>query len=90
MEPRCLVGANIAAHAAAVHREDVDGRLGVSLIKALSKAAVRDFTENLQRLAPRVLPTCDGSNSSIVCCRSGAERQQQGADQHDRLAREAQ
>ncbi|KAJ1281577.1 hypothetical protein BS78_04G316300 [Paspalum vaginatum] len=60
MELRCLVRANIAAHddahAAAVHREDTDGRLGVSLSKALPKAAVRAFTENLQRLAPRILP----------------------------------
>jgi len=60
MELRCLVRANIAAHddahAAAVHREDADGRLGVSLSKALPKAAVRAFTENLQRLAPRILP----------------------------------
>ncbi|CAL5020167.1 unnamed protein product [Urochloa decumbens] len=60
MELRCLVRANIGAHddahAAAVHREDADGRLGVSLSKALPKAAVRAFTENLQRLAPRILP----------------------------------
>ncbi|TKW42207.1 hypothetical protein SEVIR_1G368400v4 [Setaria viridis] len=60
MELRCLVRANIAAHddahAAAVHREDADGRLGVSLSKALPKAAVRAFTDNLQRLAPRILP----------------------------------
>jgi 3-ketoacyl-CoA synthase len=60
MELRCLVRANIAAnddaHAAAVHREDADGRLGVCLSKALPKAAVRAFTENLQRLAPRILP----------------------------------
>jgi 3-ketoacyl-CoA synthase len=63
MELRCLVRANIAnnddAHAAAVHREDADGRLGVSLSKALPKAAVRAFTENLQRLAPRVLPASE-------------------------------
>ncbi|RLM80495.1 hypothetical protein C2845_PM12G30600 [Panicum miliaceum] len=60
MELRCLVRANIGAHddahAAAVHREDDDGRLGVSLSKALPKAAVRAFSENLQRLAPRILP----------------------------------
>ncbi|XP_062220694.1 3-ketoacyl-CoA synthase 12-like [Phragmites australis] len=60
MELRCLVRANIGAHddahAAAVHREDADGRLGVSLSKALPKAALRAFTENLQRLAPRILP----------------------------------
>ncbi|PUZ78193.1 hypothetical protein GQ55_1G433500 [Panicum hallii var. hallii] len=60
MELRCLVRANIGAHddahAAAVHREDADGRLGVSLSKTLPKAAVRAFTENLQRLAPRILP----------------------------------
>ncbi|KAK3155613.1 hypothetical protein QOZ80_2BG0205500 [Eleusine coracana subsp. coracana] len=63
MELRCLVRANIAAnddaHAAAVHREDDDGRLGVSLSKALPKAAVRAFTENLQRLAPRILPATE-------------------------------
>ncbi|WVZ73163.1 hypothetical protein U9M48_021507 [Paspalum notatum var. saurae] len=63
MELRCLVRANIAAHddahAAAVHREDADGRLGVSLSKALPKAAVRAFTDNLQRLAPRILPASE-------------------------------
>ncbi|CAN6274001.1 unnamed protein product [Urochloa humidicola] len=63
MELRCLVRANIGAHdeahAAAVHREDADGRLGVCLSKALPKAAVRAFTENLQRLAPRILPASE-------------------------------
>uniref|UniRef100_A0A0D9VMI9 3-ketoacyl-CoA synthase n=1 Tax=Leersia perrieri TaxID=77586 RepID=A0A0D9VMI9_9ORYZ len=63
MELRCLVRAHIGAHdeahAAAVHREDDDGRLGVSLSKSLPKAAVRAFTDNLQRLAPRILPAAE-------------------------------
>ncbi|XBH65600.1 hypothetical protein VPH35_119170 [Triticum aestivum] len=63
MELRCLVRAHIGAHddahAAAVHCEDADGRLGVSLSKALPKAAVRAFSENLQRLAPRILPAAE-------------------------------
>ncbi|KAL5211764.1 hypothetical protein ABZP36_022611 [Zizania latifolia] len=69
MELRCLVRAHIGAqddaHAAAVHREDADGRLGVSLSKALPKAAVRAFTENLQRLAPRILPAGELSRFAV-------------------------
>jgi hypothetical protein len=53
MELRCLVRAHIGAyddaHAAAVHREDADGHLGVSLSKDLLKAAVRAFSQNLRR-----------------------------------------
>lgn len=60
MELSCLVrahiGANDDAHACALQREDAEGRVGISLSKALPKAAVRAFTENLQRLAPRILP----------------------------------
>jgi 3-ketoacyl-CoA synthase len=60
MELSCLVRANIGAsddaHACALQREDAEGRVGISLSKALPKAAVRAFTENLQRLAPRILP----------------------------------
>jgi 3-ketoacyl-CoA synthase len=60
MELSCLVRANIGAsddaHACALQREDAEGRVGISLSKALPKAAVRAFTVNLRRLAPRVLP----------------------------------
>ena len=63
MELRCLVRAHIGAyddvHAAAVQREDADGRLGVSLSKNLPKAAVHAFSENFQRLAPRILPAAE-------------------------------
>ncbi|AQL05838.1 acyltransferase precursor [Zea mays] len=60
MELSCLVRANIGAsddaHACALQREDGEGRVGISLSKALPKAAVRAFAVNLRRLAPRVLP----------------------------------
>ncbi|XP_052149153.1 3-ketoacyl-CoA synthase 12-like [Oryza glaberrima] len=60
MELGCLVRANIAAnddaHACALQREDDDGTVGISLSKALPKAAVRAFAANLRRLAPRILP----------------------------------
>ncbi|KAK3151770.1 hypothetical protein QOZ80_3AG0250320 [Eleusine coracana subsp. coracana] len=63
MELRCLVRANIAArddaHACATQREDAEGRVGISLSKALPKAAVRAFAVNLRTLAPRVLPVAE-------------------------------
>ncbi|XP_062215461.1 3-ketoacyl-CoA synthase 12-like [Phragmites australis] len=63
MELRCLVRANIAAnddaHACALQREDTEGRVGISLSKALPKAAVRAFAVNLKRLAPRILPVAE-------------------------------
>lgn len=86
MELRCLVRANIAAHddahAAAVHREDADGRLGVSLSKALPKAAVRAFTENLQRLAPRILPASELARfaSRLLLRKLGLLRRSRGKD----------
>ncbi|KAL5218679.1 hypothetical protein ABZP36_019363 [Zizania latifolia] len=63
MELSCLVRANIAAnddaHACSIQREDADGRFGISLSKDLPKAAVRAFTVNLRRLAPRILPVAE-------------------------------
>ena len=63
MELGCLVRANIGAsddaHACALQREDGEGRVGISLSKALPKAAVRAFAVNLRRLAPRVLPVAE-------------------------------
>ncbi|XP_066387853.1 3-ketoacyl-CoA synthase 12-like [Miscanthus floridulus] len=63
MELSCLVRANIGAsddaHACALQREDGEGRVGISLSKALPKAAVRAFAVNLRRLAPRVLPVAE-------------------------------
>jgi 3-ketoacyl-CoA synthase len=63
MELRCLVRANIAAsddaHACAWQREDGDGRVGMSLSKALPKAAVRAFAVNLRTLAQRILPVAE-------------------------------
>jgi 3-ketoacyl-CoA synthase len=63
MELRCLVRANIAAndeaHACAWQREDADGRVGMTLSKALPKGAVRAFAVNLRTLAPQILPTAE-------------------------------
>ncbi|CAL4914655.1 unnamed protein product [Urochloa decumbens] len=63
MELGCLVrahtGANDDAHACATQREDAEGRVGISLSKALPKAAVRAFAVNLRRLAPRILPVSE-------------------------------
>ncbi|XP_062209282.1 3-ketoacyl-CoA synthase 12-like [Phragmites australis] len=63
MELRCLVRANIAAnddaHACALQREDAEGRVGISLSKALPKAAVRAFAVNLRTLAPSILPVAE-------------------------------
>ncbi|CAL4915121.1 unnamed protein product [Urochloa decumbens] len=63
MELGCLVrahtGASDDAHGCATQREDAEGRVGISLSKALPKAAVRAFTDNLPRLAPRVLPVSE-------------------------------
>jgi 3-ketoacyl-CoA synthase len=63
MELSCLVRANIGAsddaHTCAQQREDAEGRVGISLSKALPKAAVRAFAVNLRRLAPRVLPVSE-------------------------------
>ncbi|KAG8063208.1 hypothetical protein GUJ93_ZPchr0003g17331 [Zizania palustris] len=63
MKLGCLVRSNIAAdddaHSCALQREDADGTVGISLSKALPKAAVRAFAVNLRRLAPRILPVAE-------------------------------
>jgi 3-ketoacyl-CoA synthase len=47
------------AHTCALQREDGDGRVGISLSKALPRAASRALTLNLGRLAPRILPVSE-------------------------------
>uniref|UniRef100_A0A0D9VUM2 3-ketoacyl-CoA synthase n=1 Tax=Leersia perrieri TaxID=77586 RepID=A0A0D9VUM2_9ORYZ len=75
MELGCLVRTNIAAnddaHACAVQREDGDGSVGISLSKALPKAAVRAFAVNLRRLAPRILPITELARfaTHLICSR---------------------
>jgi 3-ketoacyl-CoA synthase len=63
MALRHLVRQNTAAdqeaHTCALQREDPDGRLGISLSKALPKAATRALTLNMRRLAPRILPVSE-------------------------------
>ncbi|RWW17578.1 hypothetical protein GW17_00018486 [Ensete ventricosum] len=60
MSLKCLVRAHIGAdddaYSCAIQREDAEGRVGFHLSKSLPKAAVLAFAENLQRLAPKVLP----------------------------------
>ncbi|VAI41662.1 unnamed protein product [Triticum turgidum subsp. durum] len=63
MALRHLVRTNTAAddkaHTCAQQREDDDGRVGISLGKALPEAAVRALTLNLRRLVPLVLPVAE-------------------------------
>ncbi|KAM0887533.1 hypothetical protein ACQ4PT_028967 [Festuca glaucescens] len=63
MALRHLVRANTAAdeeaHACALQREDGDGRVGISLSKALPKVAARALTLNLRRPATRILPVSE-------------------------------
>ncbi|XP_044963080.1 3-ketoacyl-CoA synthase 12-like [Hordeum vulgare subsp. vulgare] len=60
---RHLVRTNTAAddeaHASALQRDDGNGRVGISLSKALPKAAVRALTLNLRSLIPRLLPVSE-------------------------------
>ncbi|CAL9189708.1 unnamed protein product [Musa hybrid cultivar] len=60
MRLKCLVrthiGANNDAHNCAAQKEDDGGLVGFYLGRDLPKAAVRAFSENLQRLLPKVLP----------------------------------
>ncbi|WOL12933.1 3-ketoacyl-CoA synthase 12-like [Canna indica] len=53
---RTHIGANNDAHHCAAQKEDNGGLVGFFLGKDLPKAAVRAFSENLQRLLPKVLP----------------------------------
>ena len=92
MELSCLVrahiGANDDAHACALQREDAEGRVGISLSKALPKAAVRAFAVNLRRLAPRVLPVAELarfaarllSRQLLAHLRSSGKKQAGGGD----------
>ncbi|KAJ4783076.1 3-ketoacyl-CoA synthase [Rhynchospora pubera] len=60
MSLKCLVrthiGGNDDAYNCAIQKEDDVDRVGFHLSKGLPKAAVRAFAENLQHLAPKILP----------------------------------
>jgi len=58
MELRCLIDANIGVHAVAVPCEDVKGHLGISLSKALPKAAVNGAVAACHNLTDVALPWC--------------------------------
>ena len=66
---RTTVAADDDAHSAIVHREDAEGRAGISLSKSLPKVAVRAFTANIKRLAPRVLPATELARFAAVAAR---------------------
>ncbi|RLN18188.1 3-ketoacyl-CoA synthase 12-like [Panicum miliaceum] len=74
MELRLMVRTTVAAdddaHSAIVHREDHEGRVGISLSKSLPKVAVRAFTANIKSLAPRILPATELARfAAAVACR---------------------
>ncbi|EAZ27141.1 hypothetical protein OsJ_11073 [Oryza sativa Japonica Group] len=56
---RSTTAASDDAYSCIMQREDDDGLRGVSISKALPKAALRAFAANLQRLLPRVLPAME-------------------------------
>ena len=66
MELHCLIDANIGAHAAAVPREDVERRLGVSLSKALPKAAVNAAVAACPNLTDIALLGCECAGEAAI------------------------
>ncbi|KAG2540412.1 hypothetical protein PVAP13_9NG551628 [Panicum virgatum] len=73
MELRLMVRTTVAAdddaHSAIVHREDAEGSVGISLSKSHPKVAVRAFTANIKRLAPRVLSAPELARFAAVAAR---------------------
>ena len=58
--------ANIGAHAAVVHLEDAEGRLVVSLSKALPKAAVNGAIAAVPNLTDVALPGCECAGEAAI------------------------
>ena len=63
---RYLIDANIGAHAAVVHRKNTESRLGVSLSKALPKAAVNAAVAACPNLTDIALLGCECAGEAAI------------------------